>query len=240
MTRSSLAVISAIVVAGGVICRNIQHQADARLRETSGTSHELAGQLAQLQEDNLRLSNQIAQRKPVASLPGDQFRELLRLRGEVGRLRGDRSETDQLRATNRRLMATLAGSERAPTNQVRWANDQLAFAGCADPESAMVSTLWAFSSSDPKSNLALLTTSEKARLEEAGKSEEVAAQYRKIGEMLYPPTTTGISLVGKTLNSPDEAVVDLYYEGESKTRKFVLRRVAGEWKLHYLVSITAN
>ena len=86
----------------------------------------------------------------------------------------------------------------------------------------------------------MLTTDEKARLEKEGKSEEVAAHYRRIGELLYPPTTTGISLVGKKLNSPDEAVVDLYYEGEGKTRKFVLRRVEGEWKLHDLVSITAN
>jgi hypothetical protein len=43
-------------------------------------------------------------------------------------------------------------------------------------------------------------------------------------------------VIGKKLNSPDEAVVDLHYEGEGKTRQFVLRRVAGEWKLHQLVS----
>jgi hypothetical protein len=240
MTRSSLAVISAIVVAGSVFSWSIQRQAAVRLQETRGASRELAGQLAQLQEDNLWLSSQIAQRKPFASLPDDQFRELLRLRGEVGRLRGDRRETDQLHATNQQLLATLAKSERAQTVQVRWASDQLAFAGYADPESAMVSTLWGLNNGDPDFYLSMLTPDQKAVLEKAGKSEETAAIYRKIGELLYPPTTTGISLVGKKLNSPDEAVVDLYYEGEGKTRKFILKRTDGAWKLHDLVSITAN
>lgn len=240
MTRSTFAVVSTIVIAGGVISWSIQRHAAVRLRETSASSHELAGQLAQLQGESLRLSDQIAQRKPDASLPDDQFRELLRLRGEVGRLRGERRETDQLHGTNQQLLATLAKSERAQTVQVRWARDQLAFAGYADPESAMVTTLWAFSNGDPKFLLSMLTPDEKALLEKEGTSEDVTTRYRKIGELLYPPTATGISLVGKKLNSPGEAVVDLYYEGEGKTRKFVLKRVEGQWKLHDLVSITAN
>lgn len=188
----------------------------------------------------MRLSKQIARGKPVTSLPDDQFRELLRLRGEVGRFHSERRETDQLHATNQQLLATLAKSERAQIVQVRWARDQLAFAGYADPESAMVSTLWGLNNGGPGFYRSKLTPDQKAQLEKSGKSEEVAASHRKIGELLYPPTTTGISLVGKKLNSPDEAVVDFYYEGEGKTRKFVLRRVEGEWKLHDLVSITAN
>src|SRR5688572_27619594 len=111
MTRSKLIVVSAIVIAGVALSWSIQRNAATRMREAGATSHELAGQLAQLQEENSRLSNQIAQAKPSESLLDEQFRELLRLRGEVSQLRGDRRETDQLRATNQQLSATLAKSD---------------------------------------------------------------------------------------------------------------------------------
>ena len=240
MTKLKLAVVSTIVIASVIVSWSIQHHAFMRLRETSATSHELAGQLAQLREESSCLSNQIAQAKPSGSLPDDQFRELLRLRGEVGQLRGERRETDQLRVTNQQLLATLSKSDGAPPLQVRWERDQLAFAGFADPESAMISTLWGLNNGDPNFYLSLLTPDQKAQLEKKGRSDVIAAQYKKIGEVLNPPGATGISLVGKKLNSPDEAVVDLYYEGEGKTRKFVLQRIEGEWKLQSLALIVAD
>jgi hypothetical protein len=236
MTRSAFAIVSAIVIAGGVISWRVQHQAAGRLRETNQAAQELAAQLARLQEEDLRLADKLAQRRPVASLPGDQFRELLRLRGEVGRLHGDRREANQLHATNQQLLETLARSERATTNLARWDRDQIAFAGYADPVSAMLSTLWGLNSGDPDFQSSWLTSDHKAQLEKAGKFEQIAASYGQIAELLYPSTATGISVIGSKSNTPDEAAVDLYYEGEGKTRQFVLRRVAGEWKLHQLVS----
>lgn len=238
MTRKTLAAVSALVIAGGVLSWCIHQHAAAQRRETSASSLELAGQLARLQEECSQLSNKIAQRKPAASLPDHEFLELLRLRSEVGRLRGERRETHQLHATNQQLLATLARTDRAQTVPVRWTREQLAFAGYADPESTMISTLWALSLGEPE--FFRLTPDQKALLAKEGETAEFAAQTRKIGELLYPSSATGISLIGKQLNSPDEAVVDLYYEGEGKTRKFLLRRMAGEWKLLDLVSITAN
>src|SRR5688572_12579629 len=240
MTRSTLAIVSAFAIAGGIVAWSIHRHAAATLRKTNESYAERAGILAQLRDETSRLSNTIVQAKPADSLPDDQFRELLRLRSEVSRLRGERRETDYLRATNQQLSASLAKSDGSPPVQVRWDRDKLAFAGYADPESAMISTLWGLNNGDPNFYLSLLTPDKKALLEMEGKLEEIAVQYRKIGEVLNPPDATGISLVGKKLNSADEAVVDLYYEGEGKTRKFILKRVEGEWRLQGLALIIAN
>ena len=240
MTRLILAIVSAVAIAGGIVSWGIHQHGTATLGKTSSLFDERAGQLAQLQDEIARLSNRMAQGKPTRSLADDQFAELLKLRNEVSRLRGEGRETEDLRATNQQLSAALARADGAPPVQVRWDRDQLAFAGYADPESAMISTLWGLNNGDPDFYLSLLSPSQKAILEKAGKLEEIARHYKKIGEVLNPPDATGISLVGKKLNSPDEAVVDLYYEGEGKTRKFIMKRVEGEWKLQGLALIIAN
>ena len=46
-------------------------------------------------------------------LPDDQFRELLRLRGEVGRLRKDVQELMQLKTAGSRREVMLASAERS-------------------------------------------------------------------------------------------------------------------------------
>ena len=104
----------------------------------------------------------------------------------------------------------------------------------------MITTLWALSSHDPESQLSMLTPHEKAQLTSEGKLEEVLAIYQRVGALLNPPAATGISLVGKKVSSPDEVILDLYYEGEGKTRKFMMKKVAGAWKFQDLISIVAN
>ena len=40
--------------------------------------------------------------------------------------------------------------------------------------------------------------------------------------------------------TPDDAIVDIYYEGEGKTRQFAMKRVDGQCRLQDLISIIAN
>jgi hypothetical protein len=82
----------------------LQHQAQEKLQADNAA---LMQQLAQLQNDNESLSNQLAAAGDAKSLPDKQFNELLKLRGEVGVLRrqvGDlgkmRAEDQQLRSQN--------------------------------------------------------------------------------------------------------------------------------------------
>lgn len=87
MTKLKTAVV-ALLVAGGITTIVMQHQHNKKLREENRALLELKQQMAELETANANLSNLLAQAK-AAQLSKDQFAELLRLRGEAGRLRKD-------------------------------------------------------------------------------------------------------------------------------------------------------
>jgi hypothetical protein len=79
---------SALVVAGAVTAFVIQHQTQNKLR---ADNESLRQQITQLQTENESLSNQLAMAGNSKSLSDEQFNELLKLRGEVTRLRQQQS-----------------------------------------------------------------------------------------------------------------------------------------------------
>jgi hypothetical protein len=155
---------------------------------------------------------------------------LLRLRNQVGQLDRTRREADELRAANQQLVVGLANSG---TNQGYWTGEQLAFAGFADPESAMKSTLAAWISGDPGAFVTSCVPAARAALEkvrEASSEAEFAARTKVLAS-LYRPATEGVRILGKKTISEDEAVLDLYFEGDGKSREFLLKRIEDEWKV---------
>lgn len=88
--------LGALVVAGAATAFVIQHQMQSRLL---AQNQSLRQQIAQLQNDNNDLSNRLADAGDAKKLSGDQFNELLRLRGEVGRLRQQTNEMGELQTT---------------------------------------------------------------------------------------------------------------------------------------------
>ena len=86
-TKLKLA-FSALVVAGAVMAFVIQHQTQNKLR---ADNESLRQQITQLQTENESLSNQLAMAGNSKSLSDEQFNELLKLRGEVTRLRQQQS-----------------------------------------------------------------------------------------------------------------------------------------------------
>jgi RNA polymerase sigma factor (sigma-70 family) len=90
MTATKLKLgISALIVAGMTTALVVQHQTKAQLR---GENESLQKKLVQLQTDNENLSKRLAEAGEAKSLPQEQFNELLKLRGEVGVLRRQKSE----------------------------------------------------------------------------------------------------------------------------------------------------
>jgi len=83
MTKLQLS-LGALVVGGMAVALVNAHQAGYNLR---GEDHTLRRQLAGALADNESLSSRIQQMSASPPLSGDQLRELLRLRGEVGLLR---------------------------------------------------------------------------------------------------------------------------------------------------------
>jgi RNA polymerase sigma factor (sigma-70 family) len=108
MTKLQLG-LSAIVVGGLAATVALQHQNESKL---GGENQALRRQMAGLAADNESLSNRLLHVSPASPLPDDQFRELLRLRGEVGRLREQTNLVGKLQAENRRLQASVKGNAK--------------------------------------------------------------------------------------------------------------------------------
>ncbi len=102
MTKLKLGIITALVVAGVATPLLIQHQAQASLRAENHSlrqqQEQLAQQLGPLTAENLRLSNLVAKASNLSSAQDDRSNELLKLRGEVARLRQGLRESTQTKA----------------------------------------------------------------------------------------------------------------------------------------------
>jgi hypothetical protein len=110
MTATQLKLgLGALVIAGAATAFIIQHQMQSRLLAENQSLHQ---QLAQLQNDNNDLSNQLANVGDSKKLSDGQFNELLRLRGQVGVLRRQTNELAQLQDEVSQLQ------ENQPTNQI--------------------------------------------------------------------------------------------------------------------------
>jgi len=81
----------------------IQHCAQVKLHAENESLRLQAERSAQLRAENNRLSNLVVQEK--SALSDDQFRELLKLRGEVAMLRKQTNAIQKLREENRQLHA---------------------------------------------------------------------------------------------------------------------------------------
>jgi hypothetical protein len=88
LTKLKSGIIGAIVVASVVTPLAIQRQGHAKLRDQNEALRRQTDQLAKLHGENERLSNLLARGESSQRLPSEQFNEVLRLRGEIGRLQG--------------------------------------------------------------------------------------------------------------------------------------------------------
>jgi len=97
-TKVKAGVAGALVIASVVTPLVVQDKAQARLRDQDEAMRQQTDQLAELREANRKLSNQFAQAKNSQLLPNEQLSELMRLRGEVGRLRDRAQELTKIAA----------------------------------------------------------------------------------------------------------------------------------------------
>jgi hypothetical protein len=237
-TKLMLGVVGVVTMAGITASLAIWHSGRARLGENAGASRQQAEQIAGLSGENERLSNQVAQASAAQSLTPEELSELLRLRGQVGRLRQSDKEEAQLEAANAQLRAARAAWEkqvaeaRAAPNF--WAKDQLAFAGYAEPEATLKTVLWAMNTGDVKSYLAGWASGDDVNVlfegELRDKDETELAKGRKSLAAALGPSI-GFHILDKQVKSPDQVILNLSFDGEGKARKFVVQKTGNEWKL---------
>jgi RNA polymerase sigma factor (sigma-70 family) len=87
-TKLKTSVAAAVIVASVMTPLLMQRQAQGRLREQNENARQQSNQLAQLTVENQRQAGLLAKAEISQPSSDSQFRELLRLRGEVGRLKG--------------------------------------------------------------------------------------------------------------------------------------------------------
>lgn len=234
------------VIPGAILCVSlgvswrIHHTTQVELRSREEASRRREEQLAVLAMENQELSHRIANRNRAGGLTGEEFRELLRLRSEVGRLRQTVRELDRVRATNQQYLAELARSETWTADaQDYWPRDQFGFAGFEEPEAALLSTFWIWVDADLDSLLSLCTPEQRSALETAlGESSEaeMAVQRQRMAA-LYSLDRGGVSFMGKKMTAPNEALLDVYFEGDGKRRRFSLTKSGDQWMVTALVAI---
>ena len=236
----------------------------AQWRARESLLREQTAQIEQVSAETKRLSKLIAD-MTRASLSNQQFHELLKLRGGIGRLREEAKELAELKAKQQRLLAAASASALPDRSAVLayWPKTQLLSAGYANPISALETTLWSMNSNSPDHLWASLTPGAKSKLADmaqttalwvvsrndpnvlAGRVAPENAKYGAIATNLDPAermavqataasasvaASSGFYVVGQSV-SADEAVLDVYFEGERKLRQVVFKNIDNEWKL---------
>jgi hypothetical protein len=238
-------VLVAVAVATSVVISLAIHQREKlQLRERLDSSAQQTSEINRLAAENQRLSNLVVQVKSSGSLSKSQLTELLKLRSEIGQLRQTETEKPQLQAANAKLRSLdeqaekqLAEAKAAPNY---WPKEQLSYAGYADPESALESLLAAMKNGGNLSSWRTSCTPEAVNgLEQEwkkhGLSEEQQEAEVKTMANMFMSASSGFHIIDQKLISPDEAVINLSFDGEGKARKFVLRKTGNEWKFHNLL-----
>ena len=236
-TNLKLGVLGAMVVAGAAILILIQRQAEGELRAQNQALRRQLEQSSQLAAENERLSNLVAQAAPRAS--GDQLTELLRLRGEVGRLRQQTKEVEALRQANREATAALAASQKSaatgspsePASADYWPKDSWQFLGYATPDAAAQSQFYAASRGDVKAFLAGITDDIQKEVEKdlGGKTEsEVIAKMKE--EMDH---FQSVRVLNRETLPDDTVALTVAMQGLTETQKakLILRKIGNDWKL---------
>jgi hypothetical protein len=235
--------ISVVVIAGAAIFWNVQHQAQVQLHEENDS---LRRQLDQLEMDNERLSNLVAQAN--SALPNEQFIELLKLRGEVGLLRQQTKELQTLREQNQQLQTALTSSNNLQATNLPSATPPLAiypksswaFAGFATPEAAFQSLNWAEANGDLNTVLNNSTPDMQKQIakEFENKSEsdivdKINEQKNRINE------NTEVSILSEDVQSDNQVVLTILGDAEvsggnnasDSTHHLVFQKIGGQWKL---------
>jgi len=104
MTKIKTGIFGALIMAGVATPLVIHRQAQAQLRDRNAALQQQSDQLAQLTAENARLSNLIAHADN--SLTPSQSSELLKLRGEVGVLKGQLAASLNLQERTKRAAQT--------------------------------------------------------------------------------------------------------------------------------------
>lgn len=228
--RGILAV--ALVVAVAIIAAlwTLERDANRRLRAQNAMTRRLSAQLSDLEFQNARLSNIVAQ--ITTPLADEQLAELAKLREEVQKLRRQTNDVVALQTQLSRLRNELAsargsmGSNAPPDVPAQdiYPRDSWKFSGYDTPENTLESVTWAISQGDESSYMAGLSP----ELSQEMQGELNGADFSETGP-LELGDVTGFRIADRQAVSDDEVIYTLYMDGEGDQVDMVLDYVNGAW-----------
>ena len=235
-------IVGFVVLAGAAILLAVQHQAQLQLRDENKSLRQQLEQMVQLEADNERLSNLVAQ--ATNQLPKEQFMELLKLRGEVGLLRQQTNGLKKLQEQNRQLQVALTSRNNSQNFQAAnlppktlplavYPKTSWAFAGYATPEAAFQSLNWAAANGDLNALLDGSTpdmqkqfAQEFVNKSESDSSDEIKNHINK---------NTEVSILSEDVHSDSEVVLTISGDakdsaGNTAIANLVSQKIDGQWK----------
>lgn len=227
-TLQKIAVTAALTVTigGGLIAAKQAHDAQTEVQKLQAQQTPLADQLRQMTAQHDKDTNTIAWLKDELAKNEKNNLELLRLRGEVTRLRPLQQDVSIIQK---------AASQSA-TGLAEWQINEVRNVGLATPQDAMQTYLWSGSTT----NLAFLAkcfvSDETDPIEPRGVTSFIS------NPALNPSGDWGnVRIVSQKFSSADEALLDVQVKlnnednGVNKdigyTKEFTFRNVNGDWKL---------
>ena len=225
------------IACGGIILASglwlaVEHQSRLRVDREHKALAQQVEQMSQLLAKNLELINLPGTATQSRPAPDEQSLELLRLRGQVGVLRAQCKELEDVRSENRAAHAVL---QNKGTNNVAtadyWPRDSWSFSGYGSPDAALQTSLWAANNGDLKAMLAS-TTGDLHKIMEAdlaGKSPEEAS-IKAMDEVI---NFKSIRVLNRETQTDDTAVLTVAIEDKTQTEtvKMLMKKVGNEWKI---------
>jgi hypothetical protein len=224
------AVVAALAII--VVLCGMQRAARRRLFAQADESRHLLTRLNDLEVENFRLSNTVAQAN--APLSEAQLAELDKLRQEVQSLRRRTNDIVTLQAELRRVRAELAktrevmasnGPPEVPPEDI-YPRESWTFAGFDSPEDALESVTWAISEGDEDSYLAGLAP----ELREEMQTELADGSFGESGPMEMGDAT-GYRIVDRDTVSDNEQNITVYMDGDRSVISLTLTNTSDGWKV---------
>ena len=214
-----------------------EHRIRLRLGKEHQALEEQMGQMAELVARNGQLSNLVAGANAPQALAGEQLRELLRLRGQVGVLRQQTNEFETVRAENRQARAALETTLKSQSGAAEkatadyWPQDSWTFAGYASPDATFQTSLWAANNGDLTALVASATGDMQKTIEATlGDKSEAEAAIRAMDEVIG---FKSVRILNREAQDDDTVVLTAEFELQSGTRtaKLAMKKAGNEWKI---------
>lgn len=212
--------LSGAAVAALAILLIRSHGATQTLRRENQVLMQQDTQSADVRQANPQPAGPQTQGSPPAALPEEQFRELLKLRGEVGRLR------QQAKPVAADTGANPAAAPAQPL--VDLPKESWAFAGYAEPQSAFRSFLWAGTTGDAKKML-------ESMIPEVRQEAKTPADEQRMAKIISANVSkwTGVGILAQQMPDESHIVYTVNIKGAGGREaiiKMCLKRIGAEWK----------